>query len=180
MRESKTHWTPCRESNDFLNKYFLGKCTCDSDNGIITTLYSGSNGVCNPLYQLSSHVRLQNNFVELNLTRDESWHSGLQNPQQRLSSARKYFFLLFNIAVLHNLSSHWILPARWCLRYKSLSWDRVTEFWIQKESHLTHWNTFSLIIPWLSQIIPAIKHPRLPLRPMQPSERFHGIGKVFN
>ena len=34
MRESKTHWTPGRESNDFLNKYFLGKCTCDSDNGI--------------------------------------------------------------------------------------------------------------------------------------------------
>ena len=44
----------------------------DSDNGIITTLYSGSNGVCNPSYQLSSLVRLQNNFVELNLTRDES------------------------------------------------------------------------------------------------------------
>ena len=33
---------------------------------------SGSNGVCNPEYQLSSLVRLQNNFVELNLTRDES------------------------------------------------------------------------------------------------------------
>ena len=45
----------------------------DSDNGIITTLYSGSNGFCN----LS---RLQNNFVELNLTRDESWYSGLQKP----------------------------------------------------------------------------------------------------
>ena len=27
MRESKTHWTPGRESNDFLNKYFLGKST---------------------------------------------------------------------------------------------------------------------------------------------------------
>ena len=52
----------------------------DSDNGIITTLYSGSNGVCNPSYQLSSLVRLQNNFVELNLTRDESWYSGLQKP----------------------------------------------------------------------------------------------------
>ena len=26
MRESKTHWPPGRESNDFLNKYFLGKC----------------------------------------------------------------------------------------------------------------------------------------------------------
>ena len=50
----------------------------DSDNGIITTLYSGSNGVCNPSYQLSSLVRLQNNFVELNLTRDESWYSGLE------------------------------------------------------------------------------------------------------
>ena len=83
MRESKTHWTPGRESNDFLNKYFLGKCTIaigDSDNGIITTLYSGSNGVCNPSYQLSSLVRLQNNFVELNLTRDESWYEGLQTP----------------------------------------------------------------------------------------------------
>ena len=52
----------------------------DSDNGIITTLYSGTNGVCNPSYQLSSLVRLQNNFVELNLTRDESWYSGLQKP----------------------------------------------------------------------------------------------------
>lgn len=25
MRESKTHWTPGRESNDFLNNFFLGK-----------------------------------------------------------------------------------------------------------------------------------------------------------
>ena len=52
----------------------------DINNGIITTLYSGSNGVCNPSYQLSSLVRLQNNFVELNLTRDESWYEELQNP----------------------------------------------------------------------------------------------------
>ena len=57
----------------------------DSDNGIITTLYSGTNGVCNPSYQLSSLVRLQNNFVELNLTRDESWYSEMQNPMLHLS-----------------------------------------------------------------------------------------------
>ena len=74
-RESKTHWTPGRESNDFLNKYFLGKCTIaigDSDNGIITTLYSGSNGVCNPEYQLSSRVRFNSTKLFCNLTSDES------------------------------------------------------------------------------------------------------------
>ena len=74
----------------------------DSDNGIITTLYSGSNGVCNPSYQLSSLVRLQNNFVELNLTRDESWYSGLQKPLDPSSGGNNIttVVIIFNEVVL--------------------------------------------------------------------------------
>ena len=45
----------------------------NSSNGITSRLYSRDMEFCNPSYQLSSLVRLQNNFVELNLTRDESW-----------------------------------------------------------------------------------------------------------
>ena len=70
----------CAKSSIYHLHVYQTVAIGDSDNGIITTLYSGSNGVCNPSYQLSSLVRLQNNFVELNLTRDESWYSGLQKP----------------------------------------------------------------------------------------------------
>ena len=52
----------------------------DSDNGIITTLYSGSNGVCNPEYQLSSRVRFNSTKLFCNLTSDESCYEGLQKP----------------------------------------------------------------------------------------------------
>ena len=66
MRDCKTHCHPSRDGNDLFAK------KSNSSNGITSRLYSRDMGFCNPSYKISSLVRLQNNLVELNLTRDES------------------------------------------------------------------------------------------------------------
>ena len=52
----------------------------DSSNGITRMLYSRCTGNYGTLVSTFITREIQNNFVELNLTRDESWYKELQNP----------------------------------------------------------------------------------------------------